>query len=629
MKVEDLENQIDLLDLVKRDYPDYEVILLSKEENTYRVNPCPVCGHYDHFTIYKDTNSYFSFSGCCKGGSVYKYLQEVRHLSEEEAYEELKRLANIMPVTIARGKPKPADYLALSELARVSDSVNKPTSVDYTDEINNYYNNTTDFSYFKSRGLSQEIIDKYKLSIVGDYAVLPFWKEGKVVYYTQRAIKDNIQPRYKNLQGSLSMFNEHYLEELTGEPIIICEGIFDALSVEELGFKAVSINSVANINKLLEKVEKLMLANQNLLLLTAFDNDEAGRDATSKVLHRITNARQIPIPQGFKDINEWYIEDKEGISQVINKVIKHLTKPDVVSIYLEEFFKEDVLKQKSYLNKKTGFDTFDKSIQGLYAGLYVVGGITSVGKTTFMHQLADQLAEQEQDVIYFTLEQSKLELVSKSLSRFTAKKNINNATTSLQIRSGYQLDNEEQLTLLMNAVREYAKPSEHISIVEGNYKLTIENIRKYIDKYIKENEAKPIVFIDYLQVLQTDKPYLTTDKQRIDYIITELKRISRDFDITLFVVSSLNRNGYTKPIDLEAFKESGGIEYTADVVLGLQYKIDKSPITYDDIDKAKNKNPREIELICLKNRYGKDFEVSFKYYPEYDLFVEDNNKYGF
>jgi len=616
MNVKDLENQIDLLELVSKDYPSYQIKQVG--ENTYRVNPCPVCGHYDHFTIYKDTNSYSSFNRCCNGGSVYKYLQEVKGLNEEEAYEELKRLAKGVSMQERSDDIKQIVAIKQNIFAIKQNEVNVNQDKDYTDEINNYYNNTTDFSYFKSRGLSQKIIDKYKLSIAEDYAVLPFWKEGKVVYYTQRAIKDNIQPRYKNLQGSLSMFNEHYLEELTGEPIIICEGIFDALSIEDLGFKAVSINGVANIDKLLEKVEK----NQNILLLTAFDNDEAGRKATSEVLQRIVNARQIPIPQDFKDINEWYTADKEGIPQVINKVIKHHTKPDVVSIYLEEFFKEDVLKQKN--NKKTGFENLDKAMQGLYNGLYVVGGITSVGKTTFMHQIADQLADQEQDVIYFTLEQSKLELVSKSLSRLSHRLS-NNTVTSLQIRSGNL--KKEDLLILEPMVKEYNKTGEYISIVEGNYGLTIENIRDYIDKYIRDNKVKPIVFIDYLQVLQTGNKYLTADKQRIDYIITELKRISRDFDITLFVVSSLNRDSYTKSINFEAFKESGGIEYTADVVLGLQYKI--SNFTYDDINKAKNKNPREIQLVCVKNRYGKDFEVSFKYYPEYDLFVENNNKYGF
>jgi len=597
MNVKELEERVSLLELVKRDYGD-RVKQISKNE--YRVNPCPICGHNDHFTIYADTNSYSSFNRCCEGGSVYKYLQEVKGLSEKEAYEELKRLANYEQSLEQKTK---------QEVIKV----NK----DYTEQINKQYNNQTEEQkqYFKNRGLSEDIIKKYKLCVNGDYAIVPFWNEGKVIYYIQRAINDT-QPKYKNLQGlALPIWNEHYLDLELEEPIIACEGIFDALSVEDLGFKAISLNGANNTNKLLSKLDK-----KQIFLLTAFDNDEAGRSATSEVLQRIVNARQIPIPSEFKDINEWYIADKKGISQVINKVIKHLTKPDAVSIYLEEFFKEDILNNQKACLKKTGFKNLDKNLQGLYNGLYVLGGATSLGKTTFAHQIADQLAEQGEDVIYFTLEQSRLELVSKSLSRLTAKKDINNATTSLQIRSGYQLDSKERLALLMNAVREYKQASEYISIIEGNYNLTIEGIRQYIDTYIEANKVKPFVFIDYLQVLQTSKPYLATDKQRIDYIITELKRISRDFDIPLFVISSINRSGYTKPIDLEAFKESGGIEYTADVVLGLQLKVDD--FKAETINKAKNSNPRPIKLVCLKNRYGACFECLFNYKPKFDLFEE-------
>jgi replicative DNA helicase len=596
MKIKNLEERISLLELVKRDY---EVKQISKNE--YRVNPCPVCKHNDHFTIYADTNSYSSFSDCCEGGSVYKYLQEVKGLSEKEAYEELKRLANYEQSLEQKTKQE----------------VIKVNGADYTEQINKQYNKQTEEQkqYFKNRGLSEDIIEKYKLCVNGDYAIVPFWNKDKVIYYIQRAINDT-QPKYKNLQGlPVPIWNEHYLDLELEEPIIACEGIFDALSIEDLGFKAISLNSANNTNKLLSKLDK-----KQIFLLTAFDNDEAGRNATSEVLQRIANARQIPIPSKFKDINEWYTADKKGISQVINKVIKHLTKPDVVSIYLEEFFKEDILSNKKAYLKKTGFKNLDKNLQGLYNGLYVLGGATSLGKTTFAHQIADQLAEQGEDVIYFTLEQSKFELVSKSLSRLTAKKDINNATTSLQIRSGYQSDSKERLALLMNAVREYKQPSEHISIIEGNYNLTIEGIRKYIDTYIKANKVKPFVFIDYLQVLQTSKPYLATDKQRIDYIITELKRISRDFDITLFVISSINRSGYSKPIDLEAPKESGGIEYTADVVLGLQ--LDVKEFKADVINKAKNSDPRPIKLVCLKNRYGACFECLFDYKPKFDLFEE-------
>ena len=42
-----------------------------------------------------------------------------------------------------------------------------------------------------------------------------------------------------------------------------------------------------------------------------------------------------------------------------------------------------------------------------------------------------------------------------------------------------------------------------------------------------------------------------------------------------------------------------------------------------DADTAKTKNPREVELVILKNRNGETGrKVSFKYYPSFNFFEE-------
>ncbi len=99
----------------------------------------------------------------------------------------------------------------------------------------------------------------------------------------------------------------------------------------------------------------------------------------------------------------------------------------------------------------------------------------------------------------------------------------------------------------------------------------------------------------------------------------------------MLVISSLNRSNYIAPIDFESFKESGGIEYTADVVWGLQLSIMNNAAfnsSQEIIKKreivrvAKAEIPRKLQLVCLKNRYGRSsYECDFDYYPESDLFV--------
>ena len=123
----------------------------------------------------------------------------------------------------------------------------------------------------------------------------------------------------------------------------------------------------------------------------------------------------------------------------------------------------------------------------------------------------------------------------------------------------------------------------------------------------------------------------TDTKQIVDYNVTQLKRLSRSLELPIFVISSVNRSNYLTPVDFEAFKESGGIEYTADVVWGLQLSAIHDPIfdkegkikeKREKIAEAKEAMPRDIELVCLKNRYGKSrYAAQFTYYPQYDYFT--------
>ena len=336
-----------------------------------------------------------------------------------------------------------------------------------------------------------------------------------------------------------------------------------------------------------------------------------------------------------QDYKDWTINKAiAGCAQSVATAPKTATeaspmtsKSDSMLNYLNDDFQADRDKFSEYKDKETGFINLDRELGGLYPGLYVVGGISSVGKTTFVYQLADQLAEKGDHIIYFSLEQSKLELITKSLSRLTMQqskqRNKLDAVSGVSIRSGNDSEN------VRRAIETYRETAQRVNVIEGNFNTTAESIRDYVEKYINDNGVRPVVIIDYLQILQGD-PRLG-DKQRVDSTVTELKRITRDCDITLIVISSLNRGNYLTPIDFESFKESGSIEYTCDVLWGLQLEAIHDPIfnkeghvkeKRDLIKAAKLADTRMIELVCLKNRNGKSsFTSSFSYYPRNDIFI--------
>ena len=129
--------------------------------------------------------------------------------------------------------------------------------------------------------------------------------------------------------------------------------------------------------------------------------------------------------------------------------------------------------------------------------------------------------------------------------------------------------------------------------------------------------------VDYLQLLSPHDPR-ATDKQNTDKAVLELKRISRDYKIPVIAVSSLNRANYQNAIDLEAFKESGAIEYSSDVVMGLQYEGQGSKI---DKAAAQQQKQRKMELRILKQRNASTgMSITFDFYSFANYYHETGEK---
>lgn len=563
---------------------------------------------------------------------------------------------------------------------------------DYTAFFEEAHKAIKETDYPQRRGLSSEIIIRFNLGNVKE------WKHPKMPNatasprliiptspnsYLARDTRENIpdsQQGYKKLKvGSIRIFNPEALK--ASKPIFIVEGEIDAMSIVEVGGEAIATGSAGNTRALLTLLEAQKPSQP---LIIAMDSDKAGEKAARELEEGI-KALHIPFfranPQGeHKDANERLQADRDGLRAAVEEAeraardaagaqieafkknstaentslegditleeknaqssSRELTypspenpRPYAIKNYMEEYFLNDVDRFIKFKNRVTGFENLDKQCGGLYPGLYVIGAITSLGKTTFIHQIGDQLAAAGDHVLYFSLEQSRLEMLTKSLSRLTGKTDKTTAVSAIDIRGG-------KLKQAGKAIDEYYKISDRVNIVECNFNTDINFITRNVTDYIAANQGiKPVVIVDYLQIIPpaADTPFFRGDKDKIDGIVRALKKMQSENDLVVFVVSSINRANYLLPIDLESFKESGGIEYTADVVWGLQLQAVNDPIFEKDnnikvkrekIKEAKKAIPRKIELICLKNRYGiSSYSCGFLYTPQFDLFEIDKS-YG-
>ena len=279
-------------------------------------------------------------------------------------------------------------------------------------------------------------------------------------------------------------------------------------------------------------------------------------------------------------------------------------------------FQSDVDEMKLYAERKTGFENLDE-YQFFTPGLYVIGATPAAGKTTFCWQLLEQLARKGESCIYCSYEMSRLELFSKSFARELFKRDDKTALTAAQIRRG------GASKALYEVLVDLAEKPINLSVLELQNE-TVDDLLTLLKPMCTDKAKAPVVCLDYLQIMPTGRE---STKLGIDETVRKLKKFQRDTNTTFIVISSFNRTNYAQSVSFESFKESGNIEYTADVVWALQLNVmneikggELISETRRKIDEAKKQQPRQIHLKCLKNRQGTNYDCFFEYHSAHDSF---------
>lgn len=518
-----------------------------------------------------------------------------------------------------------------------------PSLMGYYKECQSHIKET---DYPAERGIGEETATRFMLGFDRDYSrgtggkkwqalIIPTGKNSYVARNTDpHAPKED---RYRKC-GISKLYNAKALKN-AHKPIFICEGELDALSIIEVGGNAVAIGSTANYSHLVALVEAQKPAQP---LILALDNDDKGQETEEKLAGELKRA-QIPFYRlklygDMKDANEALLSDREAFTLAIAGAER--TEEEALEAQREEYLKTSTASHlQEFMDgiadsvntpyTPTGFKNLDSVLDdGLYEGLYIVGAISSLGKTTLITQIADQIAESGGDVLIFSLEMARSEIMAKSISRLTFLEMLQNggsirdAKTTRGITTGsrYYSYSKTEHDLIQKAIKVYESYADKIFIHEGVGDIGAPQIREEVKKHILFTGRPPVVVIDYLQIL-SPADIRASDKQNTDKAVLELKRISRDYKIPVVAISSFNRANYKEAVTMEAFKESGAIEYSSDILIGVQLK---GAGTKDfDVNTAKDSNPREVELVILKNRNGATGKkVEMKYYPLFNYFKE-------
>ena len=260
---------------------------------------------------------------------------------------------------------------------------------------------------------------------------------------------------------------------------------------------------------------------------------------------------------------------------------------------------------------------------GFISGLYILGAMPSIGKTTFLLNLVNFLCSKNNYCFYFSLEPSREELLYKLISLKSYELDKKNPLSYSEIMFfNNSFLTKKQKENYTNSIKAIANITKDLHINDSIGKTTIKDIELKLKYFIKHTRTKPIVFIDYLQALGTTDTRLN-DKQKTDDNITLLKQLSKSLDITIIALSSFNRLAYSQGSSMSSFKESGAIEFGADVLLSLENYDPEKETTNEPCFVDVDKNIRYIKLKVLKNRNGLayqnllyDFNAKYNHYKE-------------
>lgn len=638
---------------------------------------CPKCNSGNNrgagrgtaaFHLYGDNRDRFKCSACGVGGDIFDLAGIINNTEDhgeqvgivaawagvEERQTDGDTWRNFDDTPMDRGEAIPwgGEATVQSAEATTADEGPKDYTEFYARAHADLLASDEALAYLHGRGLTDETIEAYNLGYVARWT---HPKDGR--HYTKRVILPRTETTYtaRAIDESERDYNPEYKKQVVGSQldifnlkaalkakvVIVVEGELDAASITQAtGYAAVGLGSISNRKTFPHKAKA---ANSDAIWILALDNDETkpdgsnpGKEAQDELLASmegegltclaIDGARMYG---SYKDANEVLVADPSLLKAAIDGVVDGMAE----DAYREGMARYSVVDTAEAVRDlyelkdgrtpiQTGLEMLDKlTCGGLHAkSLHIIGAQSSEGKTTITLQVADHVARSGHPVLFCTIEQRASELIAKSLSRIIYKNSGEKTTltardiTNPQARKGWT---SAEWQTFADACGEYAeRVAPHMQFMDPDEPPTVQKIwnwaRIMADKY---GEA-PVVFVDYLQLLAPEPGHeRDSDKQVTDHNVTLLRRMAGGLNTPVWCVASLNRTSYTGPIDTDSFKESGAIEYGADVLMGLEpfdlptrwhnaTDRTKALIAKNMHDRTRRATRRWMDLQVLKNRFG-------------------------
>jgi replicative DNA helicase len=250
----------------------------------------------------------------------------------------------------------------------------------------------------------------------------------------------------------------------------------------------------------------------------------------------------------------------------------------------------------------TGIPRLNHLLGGWQAGVNILAGPPGVGKTTLAMQSA-AAATAQVPVLYVTFENSPLNLILKAIA----------ATAGVNPQHVQQ--GVADLDALRRAAEDWQSVAARLAFIEGSGRLTVAQVRaKALHALHRHRATQCLVVIDYLQLwakAAQELRGLTSVRERVETLGADLRQLAMRLASPVLALASQNRaQGHYGEgggaAALDSLKESGDLEYQADVVLFLTENRQRSAVP----------PARAVDLTLAKHRHGDIGKIELMFRPD-------------
>ena len=421
-------------------------------------------------------------------------------------------------------------------------------------------------NFLTSRAITEEVIanNKIQMSSDGDKIVFPYFRDGKLINYKTRGIKDKFFTQAYNAEPIMYNF-----DRIVGEAtIVVCEGEIDSLSWEVAGVKAhTSVNMGApnptdknldNKLKCLDSAYDVFEKAKKVYIAT--DEDENGRFLQKELIRRIGVEKcKLVDLRPFKDANEVLVH--EGVESLVKRLWE-ATDPKVEGVFELNDIRDSLID--GFYNgvergTTTHIDCIDKAWTWRSGEVNVWTGYQNEGKSLFLNQLACLKAAMEGwKFAMFSPENMPMNDFFNDIIEMYIGKSSDPMYKSNQM-----------------VIEEYKEAmdfvNDHFFLIYPNKNFLLETVLAKAKVLIRQKGIRSLI-IDPYNTIQHKLRSGEREDLYISRFMSELKRFAVDNDISIHLVAHqiTPRKGedgrYPKP-DINSIKGGGTFADKADNVM--------------------------------------------------------------